>query len=78
MPQVKLLLFGPLAEAFGYSESIHKIKEKSTAKHLLESLGLTEWKERGLKCAVNKKISTFDIILHEGDEIVFLTPVSGG
>lgn len=78
MPQVKVLLFGPLAEAFESSESIHAIKENITAKDLLEKLGLTEWKAKGLKCAVNQKFTTFDKILKEGDEIVFLTPVSGG
>ena len=78
MAQVKLLLFGPLAEAYGSSESIHEIQEGNTPEKLLQKIGLLEWKEKGLRCAINKRISDFKEILQDGDEVVFLTPVSGG
>ena len=78
MAHVKVLLFGPLAEAYGNSESIHQIEEGFNANQLLTKMGLSEWKEKGLRCAINQKFSNFDVCLNEGDEVVFLTPVSGG
>ena len=78
MAHVKVLLFGPLAEAYGNSESIHEIEEGFNANQLLMKMGLSEWKEKGLRCAINQNFSNFDVCLNEGDEVVFLTPVSGG
>ena len=78
MARVKVLLFGPLAEAYGNSESIHEIEEGFNANQLLMKMGLSEWKEKGLRCAINQNFSNFDVCLNEGDEVVFLTPVSGG
>lgn len=78
MAHVKVLLFGPLAEAYGNSESIHEIEEGFNANQLLMKMGLSEWKEKGLRCAINQNFSNFDVYLNEGDEVVFLTPVSGG
>lgn len=78
MAQVKLLLFGPLAEAYGSSESFHNITNNFTINQLIEKLNLTKWKENGLKCAVNKEFTTYEKILSDGDEVVLLTPVSGG
>ena len=78
MAHVKVLLFGPLAEAYGNSESIHEIEEGFNANQLLMKMGLSEWKEKGLRCAINQNFSNFDVCLNEGDEVVLLTPVSGG
>ena len=78
MAHVKVLLFGPLAEAYGNSESIQEIEEGFNANQLLTKMGLSEWKEKGLRCAINQNFSNFDVCLNEGDEVVFLTPVSGG
>ena len=78
MAQVKVLLFGPLAEAYGSSESTHKIEEGATPKQLLAKIGLSEWEKKGLRCAINQNFSSFDVFLQDGDEVVFLTPVSGG
>ena len=78
MTEVKVLLFGPLAEAFGNSISIQEINDNYTPELLLSKMGLSKWKDKGLRCAINQNFSEFDKILHDGDEIVFLTPVSGG
>jgi molybdopterin converting factor small subunit len=78
MGEVSVLLFGPLAEAFGISESTQKIESSSTPETILLQMGLSEWKNKGLRCAINQKIGDFDIVLKDGDELVFLTPVSGG
>ena len=78
MGEVSVLLFGPLAEAFGISETSQKIEDDSTPETILTQMGLSEWKKQGLRCAINKKISDFKEILQDGDEVVFLTPVSGG
>jgi len=32
----------------------------------------------GLSAAVNRRYSAFDVVLREGDEVVFVPPVSGG
>jgi molybdopterin converting factor small subunit len=78
MAEVKVLLFGPLAEAFGTSESIHEIDESCTPEILLTQMGLSEWIKKGLRCAINQKICDLNKVIREGDELVFLTPVSGG
>ena len=78
MAEVKVLLFGPLAEAFGISESIHEIDEACTPEMLLKKMGLSEWMKKGLRCAVNQNICSLNKVLRNGDELVFLTPVSGG
>ena len=41
-------------------------------------MGLSKWKEKGLRCAINKNFCSFEKIIRDGDEVVFLTPVSGG
>ena len=46
MAHVKVLLFGPLAEAYGNSESIHEIEEGFNANQLLTKMGLSEWKKK--------------------------------
>ena len=61
MAHVKVLLFGPLAEAYGNSESIHEIEEGFNANQLLTKMGLSEWKEKGLRCAINQNFSNFDV-----------------
>lgn len=78
MAQVKLLLFGPLAEVYGSSESVHKINKNCTVRQFLKTLNLNNWDEQGLKCAVNEEFTNFDTILSDGDEVVLLSPVSGG
>tara|TARA_B100000287_G_scaffold276514_1_gene260486 strand:- start:1610 stop:1846 length:237 start_codon:yes stop_codon:yes gene_type:complete len=78
MGEVSVLLFGPLAEAFGISETAQNIEDDSTPETILAQMGLSEWKKQGLRCAINQKICDFDTILEDGDELVFLTPVSGG
>ena len=78
MAQVKVLLFGPLAEAYGNSESTHEIQEGTNPEQLLAKLRLLEWKNKGLRCAINQQFSDFESSLQDGDEVVFLTPVSGG
>lgn len=34
--------------------------------------------EKHLKLSINREYKPFDSILHEGDEVVFIPPVSGG
>ena len=78
MAEVKVLLFGPLAEVFGKSESLHEISTSCTPEILLNKMGLSEWRKKGLRCAINQIFSEFEDILSDGDEIAFLSPVSGG
>ncbi len=78
MAEVKVLLFGPLAEVFGNSESLHEISTSCTPEILLKKMGLSEWRKKGLRCAINQIFSEFEEKLSDGDEIAFLSPVSGG
>ena len=82
MAEVKVLLFGPLAETFGFPESNQNIDENSTPNIVLQQMGLLDWKKKGLRCAINQEFCSFEKKLEDGDEIAFLTPVfallSGG
>jgi len=78
MAEVKILLFGPLAEAFGNSEHKQEISTNCTPEILLDNMGLSEWRKKGLRCVINKVFSEFEETLSDGDEIAFLSPVSGG
>ena len=78
MAEVKVLLFGPLSEAYGNSETMHEINDSCTPETLLTLMGLSEWKEKGLRCAINQNFCSFEKLIRDGDEVVFLTPVSGG
>jgi molybdopterin converting factor subunit 1 len=80
--RVRVRLFASLREAVGEGEVGLDLPEGATAESAWEHLvrghpALRERRAR-LTAAVNRTYATFDTPLHEGDEIVFVPPVSGG
>lgn len=74
---IAVLCFGPLAEILGRNQSI-TLATPATCRTAIVQLGIEEWLAKGLKVAVNGDMSTIDTVLHDGDELALLPPVSGG
>ena len=80
--KVRVRLFAALREAMGRAEVELELADGATAEdawaHLVrESPGLAE-RRRSLAASVNRRYAAFDVLLAEGDEVVFIPPVSGG
>ncbi|MCH1592322.1 MAG: MoaD/ThiS family protein [Candidatus Thalassarchaeaceae archaeon] len=76
---VSVLFFGPLAESLGEREAEIALDSKTTVRGLIKRLGLDELVSKGLRVALDGKISSdFDIQLSDSSEVAFLPPVSGG
>ena len=79
---VTIRLFARLRELAGQSELRRDLPDGATARTAWDSLvaefpGLAEY-ERSVSCAVNEDYARFTTRLHEGDDVAFLPPVSGG
>jgi molybdopterin converting factor small subunit len=74
---IAVLCFGPLAEILERNQSI-VLETPATCRTAIVQLGIEEWLAKGLKMAVNGEISALDTVLHDGDELALLPPVSGG
>ena len=80
--RVRVRLFASLREAVGRSEIEIELRDGATAEEawhrlVAEHPGLAERRPR-LTAAVNRSYATFDTPLRDGDELVFVPPVSGG
>lgn len=80
--RVRVRLFASLREAAGRSEVELVLPEAATAEAAWQRLlsdhpALGERRPR-LAVAVNRAYSGFDAPLAEGDEVVFIPPISGG
>ena len=80
--RVRIRLFASLREAVGRSEVELDLAEGATAEEAWERLagehaGLAARRAR-LTAAVNRSYAPFDTPLRDGDEVVFVPPVSGG
>jgi molybdopterin converting factor subunit 1 len=80
--RVRVRLFASLREAVGQSEIDLDLPDPATAETAFEALarshpGLAARRPR-LTAAINRRYAAFDAPLAEGDEIVFVPPVSGG
>ena len=80
--RVRVRLFAALREAMGRAEVELELADGATAEDawarlVLESPGLA-LKRRSLSASVNRRYAAFDVPLAEGDEVVFIPPVSGG
>ena len=80
--KVRVRLFAALREAMGRAEVELELADGATAEDawarlVLESPGLA-LKRRSLSASVNRRYAAFDVPLAEGDEVVFIPPVSGG
>jgi molybdopterin converting factor subunit 1 len=79
---VTIRLFARLREIAGAADLRRELPAGATAHTAWESLArefpaLTAH-ERSVSCAVNEDYARFSTPLHDGDEIAFLPPVSGG
>jgi len=80
--RVHLRLFASLREAVGREALELDLPEGATAEEAWRRLaeehpGVAPWR-KSLAAAVNRAYTRFDTPLAEGDEVVFLPPVSGG
>lgn len=75
-------LFAALRESVGRSDVALELPEGATPEDAFRSLAdrLPALRERRahLSAAVNRRYASFDARLREGDEVVFIPPVSGG
>jgi sulfur-carrier protein len=80
--RVRVRLFASLREVVGESEVELELPEGATAEVAWERLvrehpALAARRAR-LTAAINRTYATFDTALRDGDELVFVPPVSGG
>ena len=79
---VEVKFFGPLRDAVGSDEIHLSISEPHTGESAFEALtllkpGISDWRP-SLRLAVNLEYVDFKQVLHDGDELCFVPPVSGG
>ena len=79
---MRVRLFASLREAVGASEVELDLHEGATAEEAWQSLAGTHpalaSRRARLTAAVNRRYAAFDTPLRDGDEVVFVPPVSGG
>jgi molybdopterin converting factor subunit 1 len=80
--RVRVRLFASLREAVGTSEVELDLPEGATAEtawqRLADAHAALAPRRARLTAAVNRRYALFDSPLHDGDEVVFVPPVSGG
>lgn len=80
--RVKVRLFASLRELAGRPELLLELPEAATADDAWARLSAEHpgiaGRRAGLSVAVNRKYATFAARLEDGDEVVFVPPVSGG
>ena len=74
---VRLILFAGLRQAAGFKRETVSLPEAATVGDLLESR-LPDFLDRTFYVAVNEEFAQRDTVLHDGDEVALLPPVSGG
>lgn len=79
---IRVRLFASLREAAGRAELELELAEGATPETAWQGLltanpGLAG-RRRSLSAAVNRRYVPFDAPLRDGDELVFIPPVSGG
>ncbi len=80
--RVRVRLFAWLREAAGRREAELALPEGATAEEAWRQLTAAHpalaGGRRGLLASVNRRYTSFDTALAEGDEVAFIPPVSGG
>jgi molybdopterin converting factor subunit 1 len=80
--RVKVRLFASLREAAGVPEVPLELPARSTAEkawgRLAGDFPALATRRASLAVSVNRRYARFDTVLQEGDEVVFIPPVSGG
>ena len=79
---MRVRLFASLREAVGTEQVELDLPDRATAeeawRRLSERHPVLAERRRSLAVAVNRRYARFDEPLAEGDEVVFVPPVSGG
>ena len=80
--RVRVRLFASLREVVGQGEVVVELGPEATADSAWQELvrehpALADRRAR-LTAAINRTYATFDTPLQDGDEVVFVPPVSGG
>ena len=79
---VRVRLFASLREIVGRGELELELRHGSTPDDAWQQLSRTHprlsEKRASLSAAINRRYASFDDDLLEGDELVFIPPVSGG
>jgi molybdopterin synthase catalytic subunit/molybdopterin converting factor small subunit len=80
MMQVRVLLFGVLKESFGASATDIELPDCAQVADLIEHLAASRTLPllKGLAVSVNAEFASSRTVLHDGDEVGLLPPVSGG
>jgi molybdopterin synthase sulfur carrier subunit len=80
--RVRVRLFASLREAAGLSEVTLDLPPGATAedawRRLAAELPALAPRRAALAASLNRRYAPFDTALREGDEVVFIPPVSGG
>jgi molybdopterin converting factor subunit 1 len=80
--RVRVRLFASLRETAGVSEVRLELPAGSTAEQAWERLAAgfpaLAARRASLAVSVNRRYASFDTPLADGDEVVFIPPVSGG
>ncbi len=80
--RVRVLLFGQLKDIVGREEEVLDLEPEAKLSALMSQYGRRFPKFQALApsiaCSVNQEYAGSSAVLHEGDEIGFLPPVSGG
>lgn len=80
--RVNVRLFARLRDLAGAGELQREVPERSTVRTVWTAL-VTEYPAlapyaASMSCAVNADYARMDAHVHDGDEVAFLPPVSGG
>ena len=80
--RVRVRLFASLRETAGVAEAPLELPAGSTAEEawgrLAGDFPALAPRRASLAVSVNRRYARFDTVLQEGDELVFIPPVSGG
>lgn len=80
--RVTVRLFARLRDLAGSGELVRDVSDPATVQSVWRELvsdmpGLQEY-ERSMSVAVNADYARMSAVVHDGDEVAFLPPVSGG
>jgi MoaE-MoaD fusion protein len=80
--QVRVLFFGVLKDLAGRSSDVISLPDQATAADVLDHYGRSFADKKALlssiAISVNQEYAAADCLLHPGDEVALLPPVSGG
>ena len=74
---IRLTLFAGLRQAAGFKDDVVSLPESATVRDLLDSR-VPNLRARTFYVAVNEEYAQRNTVLHDGDEVALLPPVSGG